>query len=55
MVPQQTILQSAIKSWAHHLTHQNIASNNTTAWGYNLTGLSPNTTYQWSVMTVCVK
>ena len=41
------------KLGAPSYSYQNIASNNTTAWGYNLTGLSPNTTYQWSVMTVC--
>jgi hypothetical protein len=41
------------KLGAASYSYKTIATNNSVAWGYSLTGLSENTTYQWSVMTNC--
>ncbi|QQR95346.1 MAG: fibronectin type III domain-containing protein [Bacteroidota bacterium] len=41
------------KLGASSYTYKSLATNNTTAWGFNLSGLVSGTTYQWSVKTEC--
>lgn len=41
------------KLGASSYTYKSLATNNTTAWGFNLTNLVSGTTYQWSVKTEC--